>query len=181
LLRDKPSQLAMTKAKRLSPPHSINEILKNEDADMSLMSERVSPHLVFAPLAAGTTTATIGNVVDLQASQSDSVYLVVAIGNSTGTGVSFTLQGSASTASFANLCTAGTTVAITVATTVSNKLVIADAKNVPYRYVTAISNSTAAVPCVVALLAYDSKKQAISASTVHVAQTFTAVNPTTTA
>ncbi len=148
---------------------------------MSLLSERISAMVGWTVKAAGTTTAATGNVLDLQASQSDSVLVVGMAGTVTGTGVSFTLQGSASTGSFATLCTAGTTVALTAATTVSDKIVMIDAKNVPYRYVTVLSNSTSATPLSVAVLAYDSKKQAVSASTVYVAQTVTAVNPTTTA
>jgi hypothetical protein len=147
---------------------------------MSLLSERCSALVAFSPKAAGTTTSVIGAVLDLQASQSDSVLVIGMAGTVAGNGVSFTLQGSASTGSFANLCTAGTTVVLTAATTVSDRIVMIDAKNVPYRYVTVLSNSTSATPLSVAVLAYDSKSNAVSASTVNVAQTVTAVNPTTT-
>jgi hypothetical protein len=148
---------------------------------MSLLSERISECVGWTVKAAGTTTATIGNVIDLQASQSDSVLVVGMAGTVVGTGVSFTLQASATTGSFATLCTAGTTVALTAATTVSDRIVLIDAKNVPYRYVTVLSNSTSATPLAVAVLAYDSKKQAVSPSTLYVATSVTAVNPTTTA
>jgi hypothetical protein len=149
-------------------------------SSVGFLSEKIVPHIGFHPLAAGTTTAAIGQIVDLQASNADSVCLLAMIGNSTGAGASFTLQASATTANFATLCRSGTTVAITVATTLSNRLLVADAKCVPHRYVTVLSNTTAAVPLSAILVAYDSKKQPITAST-NVAASFQAVAPTTTA
>jgi hypothetical protein len=148
---------------------------------VGFLSEKVGAYIGFNPLAAGTTTAATGGVLDLSAFNADSVLMLGAIGNSTGGGASFTLQGSASTASFATLCTSGTTVAITVATTVSNRLVMADAKCVPFRYVTVLSNTTAAVPLFAVLIPYDSKGGIVTQSTANVAHHIKAVAPTTTA
>lgn len=149
-------------------------------SSVGFLSEKVGAFIGFNPLAAGTTTATNGGVLDLSAFGADSVMLLAAIGNSTGTGASFTLQGSATTANFATLCTSGTTVAITVATTLSNRVLIADAKCVPFRYVTVLSNTTAAVPLHATLIPYDSKGGIVTQST-NVAQHVKAVAPTTTA
>ncbi len=146
------------------------------------LCERVSAFVGIPPLAAGTTTAGSGHtIVDLQSANADSVMALAMSGTVVGAGVSFTLQGSATTANFANLCTSGTTVVITVATTVSNRILIADAKCVPFRYVQAISNTTTATPLSVALIAYDSKSQPTAPSTAIVAVTVKAVAPTTTA
>lgn len=148
----------------------------------SLLSERTNAYQLFGALAAGTTASAAASVtVDLQADQANSFLALVTVGNTTSTaGVSVTLQAGATTAAMANLCTAGTTVPMTAATTVSNRILRIDAKDIKHRYVRLLSNTTSAVVWGAIGIPYDCKKQVVTASS-DVATTFAAVHPTTTA